>query len=80
MAYTIDPADRLGAFTPACQANHLPPYVQHIDEIKKKGVDIVAVIASNDCWVMCAWGKVNKISNQGNKSDIVRQSCLHHQY
>lgn len=21
---------------------------------------------------MCAWGKVNKISNQGNKNDIVR--------
>jgi alkyl hydroperoxide reductase 1 len=50
-----------GAFTPGCQALHLPPYIQKIDELKSKGVDIVAVIASNDAWVMNAWGKVNKI-------------------
>jgi len=52
-----------GAFTPGCQAYHLPPYIEKIDELKKKGVDKVAVIASNDAWVMCAWGKVNKIAN-----------------
>jgi len=26
------------------------------------GVDLVTVIASNDSWVMNAWGKVNKVS------------------
>jgi len=50
-----------GAFTPGCQAYHLPPYIQKIDDLKSKGVDIVAVIASNDGWVMNAWGKVNKV-------------------
>ncbi|KAF2434864.1 AhpC/TSA family protein-like protein [Tothia fuscella] len=50
-----------GAFTPGCQAHHLPPYIQKIDQLKAKGVDLVAVIAMNDGWVMNAWGKVNKI-------------------
>lgn len=47
MAYTLE-----GAFTPGCQAYHLPPYIQKFDELKSKGVDIVAVIASNDAFVM----------------------------
>ncbi|KAF1966277.1 AhpC/TSA family protein-like protein [Bimuria novae-zelandiae CBS 107.79] len=50
-----------GAFTPGCQARHLPPYIQKRSEFKDKGVDIVAVIASNDAWVMNAWGKVNGV-------------------
>jgi alkyl hydroperoxide reductase 1 len=50
-----------GAFTPGCQALHLPPYIQKLDELKSKGVDIVAVIATNDGWVMNAWGKVNHV-------------------
>lgn len=57
-----------GAFTPGCQAYHLPPYIQKASEFKRKGVDIIAVIASNDAWVMNAWGKVNKVSGD----DIVR--------
>ena len=59
-----------GAFTPGCQANHLPPYIQNIDKLKAKGVDVVVVIAFNDSWVMNAWGKVNKVSGE----DLV--SCL----
>lgn len=50
-----------GAFTPGCQARHLPPYIAHLKELQSKGVDIVAVIASNDGFVMQAWGKVNKV-------------------
>jgi len=60
--------DPLGAFTPGCQARHLPPYIEKISEFKNKGVDVVAVIASNDSWVMNAWGKVNGVKND----DIVR--------
>jgi alkyl hydroperoxide reductase 1 len=52
---------RVGAFTPDCQARHLPPYIQNIKAFKQKGIDIVAVIASNDAWVMNAWGKVNGV-------------------
>jgi len=51
-----------GAFTPGCQARHLPPYIEKIKELKGKGVDIVAFIASNDGWVMSAWGKVNNVT------------------
>lgn len=50
-----------GAFTPSCQAMHLPPYIGELAKLKAKGVDIVAVIASNDAWVMAAWGKVNGV-------------------
>jgi alkyl hydroperoxide reductase 1 len=40
-----------GAFTPGCQAKHLPPYIEKYDEFKSKGVDIVAVISANDAYV-----------------------------
>lgn len=48
-----------GAFTPSCQAFHIPPYIENIDKLQSKGVDLVVVIASNDPFVMSAWGKVN---------------------
>lgn len=50
-----------GAFTPTCSVNHLPGYVKNLSTIKSKGVDIVAVIAFNDPFVMSAWGKANGI-------------------
>ncbi|PGH08658.1 hypothetical protein AJ79_05940 [Helicocarpus griseus UAMH5409] len=51
-----------GAFTPGCSAQHLPGYIQNLAQIKAKGVDVVAVIAYNDAFVMSAWGKANKIT------------------
>ncbi|PGH26375.1 hypothetical protein AJ80_01873 [Polytolypa hystricis UAMH7299] len=50
-----------GAFTPGCSARHLPGYIEKLSEIKAKGVDVVAVVAYNDAWVMSAWGKANKV-------------------
>lgn len=50
-----------GAFTPGCQAFHIPPYLQNLDKLQSQGVDLVVVIASNDAWVMSAWGKVNGV-------------------
>jgi len=52
-----------GAFTPGCSARHLPGYIDHLQEIKSKGVDLVIVIAFNDAWVMSAWAKANGIKN-----------------
>jgi peroxiredoxin len=53
-----------GAFTPTCDAKHLPGFVQHADKIKAKGVDTIACMAVNDVFVMNAWGKA---SNVGDK-------------
>lgn len=46
-----------GAYTPTCSGKHLPGYVQHIDALKKKGVDEVWCVSVNDGYVMAAWGK-----------------------
>lgn len=51
-----------GAFTPGCQARHLPPYIENLDKISEKA-DLVVVIASNDAFVMAAWGKVNGVGD-----------------
>ena len=44
-----------GAFTPTCHKNHLPGFVARADEILGKGVDLIAVTAVNDPFVMAAW-------------------------
>jgi peroxiredoxin len=36
-----------------------------LGDFKSKGVDVVAVIASNDAFVMNAWGKVNGVKGDG---------------
>lgn len=46
-----------GAFTPTCHLNHLPGYLEHMESIKAKGVDDIAVVSVNDPFVMGAWAK-----------------------
>ena len=48
-----------GAFTPTCSASHLPGYVILADEIKARGVDMIACVSVNDAHVMRAWGLQN---------------------
>jgi peroxiredoxin len=46
-----------GAFTPTCSAKHVPGYVAHYDELKAKGVDVIACMSVNDAFVMGAWAR-----------------------
>ncbi|KEP49346.1 alkyl hydroperoxide reductase/thiol specific antioxidant/Mal allergen protein [Rhizoctonia solani 123E] len=48
-----------GAFTPTCHVNHIPAYIKGIQDFKAKGVDVVAVIAANDPFVMSGWSRIN---------------------
>ncbi|KAF8885392.1 peroxiredoxin [Gymnopilus junonius] len=53
-----------GAFTPTCHVNHLPPYLKHYDDFKAKGVDVVAVLAANDPFVMSGWARVEGLKDK----------------
>lgn len=53
-----------GAFTPTCDAKHLPGFVERAADFKKKGVDTVACMAVNDVFVMGAWGKHSNVSDK----------------
>jgi glutaredoxin/glutathione-dependent peroxiredoxin len=46
-----------GAFTPTCNNNHLPGYLQHREAILAKKIDGIAVTGVNDVFVMKAWAE-----------------------
>lgn len=46
-----------GAFTPTCNAKHLPGFLEHAAAFRAKGIDTLACMAVNDVFVMNAWGK-----------------------
>ncbi|TCD64962.1 hypothetical protein EIP91_003375 [Steccherinum ochraceum] len=47
-----------GAFT-----SHLPPYLEKLEQFKAKGVDVLAVFAANDPFVMSGWAKVSGLKD-----------------
>jgi alkyl hydroperoxide reductase 1 len=44
--------------------DHLPPYIKSYDEFKAKGVDVIAVIAANDPFVMSGWARVEGLKDK----------------
>ena len=53
-----------GAFTPTCDAKHLPGFVQLADQLRARGVDTIACMAVNDVFVMNAWGKSSGVGDK----------------
>jgi glutaredoxin/glutathione-dependent peroxiredoxin len=49
-----------GAYTPTCSAKHVPGYVQHVTDLKAKGINEVWCVSVNDGYVMAAWGREQK--------------------
>lgn len=46
-----------GAFTPTCDAKHLPGFIEKAGALKSRGVGKLVCLAVNDVFVMNAWGK-----------------------
>ncbi|HEX6612249.1 MAG TPA: peroxiredoxin [Rhodanobacteraceae bacterium] len=43
-----------GAFTPTCSEKHLPGFVEHFQQFRQRGIEVVCM-AVNDAFVMKAW-------------------------
>ncbi|MES1182798.1 MAG: peroxiredoxin [Myxococcales bacterium] len=70
-----------GAYTPTCSGKHLPGYVEHLPELKARGVDEVWCVSVNDGYVMAAWGKehdaIGKVRMLGDgNADFTRKLGL----
>ena len=48
-----------GAFTPTCDARHLPGFVERAHELRTHGVDAIACTSTNDVFVLGAWNKAS---------------------
>jgi peroxiredoxin len=53
-----------GAFTPTCTNQHLAGYLAKADEIRSKGVDLIACMAVNDHHVMKAWATAQNVGDK----------------
>nr|ACE76884.1 peroxiredoxin V [Laternula elliptica] len=62
----------VGAFTGTCQNDHFPTFVDNIDKIKAKGVEIVACVSVNDPFVTAAFGTA---MNADGKIRMLADTC-----
>ena len=54
-----------GAFTPGCSRSHLPSFMDAQSDLKSKGVEMTICVATNDAYVMEAWGRTSGGSDAG---------------
>ena len=52
-----------GAFTPTCSAKHLPGFKQLSQEIRGRGVDVIACVSVSDVFVIRAWGEEQAVGD-----------------
>ena len=52
-----------GAFTPTCSDYHLPGFVLRAEDLKAKGVDVIACVSVNDQFVMGAWAEARDVGD-----------------
>ena len=66
-----------GAFTPGCSKSHLPSFVTAMDDLKSKGIETVICTATNDAYVMEAWGRTSGAADAGIKflADDAAELC-----
>lgn len=53
-----------GAFTPTCTNQHLPGFLNHLDEFKAKGIDQIIGLSVNDRFVLEYWASFTKINGR----------------
>jgi glutaredoxin/glutathione-dependent peroxiredoxin len=57
-----------GAFTPTCNDNHVPGYLDNAEALKARGADAIYILSANDHFVMRAWEK--SLGSQGKVTMI----------
>src|SRR5262245_19609570 len=53
-----------GAFTSTCSSKHLPGYLARHDELRARGVVLIACLSVNDGWVMQAWADAHDVGDK----------------
>lgn len=53
-----------GAFSPTCSDYHLPGFIDHANDLRAKGVDLIACVGVNDHFVMGAWAKTRETGDK----------------
>jgi len=54
-----------GAFTPTCTDEHLPGYIRNAPKMRRMGVDRIAVVTTNDRFIVSAWKSAMKDCLEG---------------
>lgn len=46
-----------GAYTPTCHQEHMPGFVDRVEELRGRGIDTIACTSANDIFVLTNWAE-----------------------